>query len=47
MCNIITKEEIFYKSISDATIKFGSNEKTITDSIKNKTILNGYNLEYV
>jgi phage anti-repressor protein len=47
MCNIITKEEIFYKSISDATIKFGSNEKTITDSIKNKTILNGYIFEYV
>ena len=45
--NIITKKEIIYKSITDATIKFGSNEKTITDSIKNKTIVNGYNFEYV
>jgi phage anti-repressor protein len=47
MHNIITNEEIIYKSINDATIKFGSNEKTITDSIKNKTILNGYIFEYV
>lgn len=43
----ITNEEIIYKSIADATIKFGSNEKTITESIKHNTILNCYKFEYI
>jgi phage anti-repressor protein len=44
--NTITKEEIFYKSITEASIKFCSSEKSISDSIKNNTFINCYKFEY-
>jgi phage anti-repressor protein len=40
--NIQTNQEIIYKSLTEASIKFGSSEKTISDAIINNTILNGY-----
>lgn len=40
-----TNEEIMYKSITEASIKFGSSEKTISDAIKTKSIINGYKFE--
>ena len=45
--NIKTNEEIIYKSITESSIKFGSSEKSITDSIKNNIILNGYKFEFI
>jgi phage anti-repressor protein len=43
--NMQTNEEIMYKSITEASIKFGSSEKTISDAIKTKSIINGYKFE--
>lgn len=40
--NFHTNQEIIYKSLTECSIKFGSSEKTISDAIKNDTIINGY-----
>jgi phage anti-repressor protein len=44
--NIISKKEIIYKSMTEATIEFGSNHKRISNAIKDKKIINGYKIEY-
>lgn len=33
--NTITKDETFYKSITEAALQSGTSDKSITDSIKN------------
>jgi len=45
--NILSNEEITYKSISEASVKFGTTHKSITNCIKNNTNLNGYRWVYV
>lgn len=35
--NILTKQETIYKSMTEATIKFGSTHKSISDAIKNNS----------
>lgn len=45
--NDITKEETIYKSITEAALQSGTSDKSITDSIKNKKLLKGFNWEYI
>lgn len=45
--NQSTQEIVLFKSITEASIKCGFTNKTLTDSIKNKTLLKGYKWEYV
>jgi hypothetical protein len=45
--NTITKEEIFYKSITEAALQSGTSDKSITDSIKNLKELKGFLWEYI
>jgi prophage antirepressor-like protein len=45
--NILSNEEITYSSISEASVKFGTTHKSITNCIKNNTNLNGYIWAYV
>lgn len=45
--NIITKEEIIYDSMTEATVKCNTTHRTLNDIIKNKKIHNGYIWERV
>ena len=44
--NQSTQEIVLYKSITEASIKCGFTNKTLTQSIKDKTLLKGYKWEY-